>query len=974
MRFFVVALAMLLGLLVVARAEALEHEADTVQVDLRVWQSVSDPLRVYLSARPAGGKWGRTERLPMGGTNDRETFRYSDRTVAVAIADGPADVNLRVWQSVSDPPRLYIQARASGGEWGRAERVQMDETNDRGTFRYRDLTVAVPRLTVREQCESGEAVPEPVANAELVADCATLLGLRDTLRGSVPLNWSAGLAMTSWEGVTVTGTPPRVTALSLASRGLTGRLPAALGDLTALTRLDLSQNLLEGSIPAELGSLEELQALRLYENHLSGSIPMELTRLHALTALFLAENTFGDCIPLRLRAVASNDLDRYSNLDCTPWEECRSGVPVPDPAANPELLEDCEALLVWRDTLAGTATLNWSVGRAMSSWTGVAIAGTPRRVTKLELANHGLTGEISGLVGDLEGLAELRLNGNALTGRIPSKVTQLSRLEHVYLAGNALSNCVPQWLRGVANHDLAVLSLPDCGEPLDISYGDPVLTAGTYQATWEEGGAPLVFDVPSGLQLEVDRWVLGAAGEIELLLRVVNSEASIGLHVYQGVERGRARPAAHADRLDPLFDRLVESAWVDSEYRAVVPVPTVTVVSGGESTSGGRAAWEASTSAEGNVDAAVEVVLWERDSSYFISTRTPGRPWVTHNQELSRIDSGDREESSRVHFAAPSYSYRDASGSLYLRGGLQEPHVRLTRMTDGGIQADVCIFSSPTSTHYWQCSRLWSDSGHHIRLDDFPIGGWKRSEAIAVRYWIPLSRMDREPERYIIYGDAPDEVLATVESRLVAVMEWMDEEYDLTPGALVWAGATHDSRGCGRGGMWFSANKEPCYHPVIVAHEYVHALENALHPGCYTGTCWWGDAPREDTLPKWLQNVYRARTDGYGTVYENLTEGWAIEGVAMYFQFRYGQFLHGRSGDDCDFARQRLDDIYESGRDHGPHRLGHGLVCELLDITGVPPATLLAAGTFEELFGLTPDDFYERVQERIQARTGAQDE
>ena len=58
----------------------------------------------------------------------------------------------------------------------------------------------------------------------------------------------------------------------------------------------------------------------------------------------------------------------------------------------------------------------------------------------------------------------------------------------------------------------------------------------------------------------------------------------------------------------------------------------------------------------GNLKAAVEVVVWERDSSYFISTRTHGRAWVTHNQELSWRDSGDHEESSRVHFEAPSYT------------------------------------------------------------------------------------------------------------------------------------------------------------------------------------------------------------------------------------------------------------------------------------------------------------------------------
>ena len=51
-------------------------------------------------------------------------------------------------------------------------------------------------------CDSGVAVPDPTANAELVGDCETLLALKDTLAGTATLNWSAGRPMTDWEGVT----------------------------------------------------------------------------------------------------------------------------------------------------------------------------------------------------------------------------------------------------------------------------------------------------------------------------------------------------------------------------------------------------------------------------------------------------------------------------------------------------------------------------------------------------------------------------------------------------------------------------------------------------------------------------------------------------------------------------------------------------------------------------------------------------
>ena len=68
---------------------------------------------------------------------------------------------------------------------------------------------------------------------------------------------------------------------------------------------------------------------------------------------------------------------------------CTNGTVFADPADNRELVKDCEALLAAKDTLRGTATLNWSTGTAMSSWTGVTTGGTPTRVTGLSLAMLG---------------------------------------------------------------------------------------------------------------------------------------------------------------------------------------------------------------------------------------------------------------------------------------------------------------------------------------------------------------------------------------------------------------------------------------------------------------------------------------------------------------------------------------------------------------------------------------------------------
>ena len=64
-------------------------------------------------------------------------------------------------------------------------------------------------------CATGGAVPNPDANPGLVSDCETLLAARDTLAGTVALNWAANTPMLEWYGVSYQGTPERVTRLEL---------------------------------------------------------------------------------------------------------------------------------------------------------------------------------------------------------------------------------------------------------------------------------------------------------------------------------------------------------------------------------------------------------------------------------------------------------------------------------------------------------------------------------------------------------------------------------------------------------------------------------------------------------------------------------------------------------------------------------------------------------------------------------------
>ena len=132
---------------------------------------------------------------------------------------------------------------------------------------------------------------------------------------------------------------------------------------------------------------------------------------------------------------------------------CATGRAVPDAANNPGLVADCTALLTAKDTLRGTAPLNWDAGLMITAWDGVTVRGTPPRVTELRLGERGLTGTIPAVLGDPPRLTTLRLAQNRLTGCLPRELTQ------------------------VRHNDLDQLSLDPCELPsTTLTYGAPSTT------------------------------------------------------------------------------------------------------------------------------------------------------------------------------------------------------------------------------------------------------------------------------------------------------------------------------------------------------------------------------------------------------------------------------------------------------------------------------------------------------------------
>ncbi len=178
-------------------------------------------------------------------------------------------------------------------------------------------------------------------------------------------------------------------------------------------------------------------------------------------------------------------------------DPCSNGIVVREPRINRGLVEDCRALLAFRDNLDAT-DLNWVTTTPISRWyslevrdsriTGIlidsygsAIRGSisPElgRLTALEsLAigwhGYGLTGPVPPELGQLANLTSLDLSGNSLTGPIPAEFGQLVNLKWLNLSGNELGGSIPPQLGDLANLEFLQLSGNQLTGPIPRQFGN----------------------------------------------------------------------------------------------------------------------------------------------------------------------------------------------------------------------------------------------------------------------------------------------------------------------------------------------------------------------------------------------------------------------------------------------------------------------------------------------------------------------
>ncbi|MYE31190.1 MAG: hypothetical protein F4X80_00675 [Chloroflexi bacterium] len=150
--FALLGMAVALVVSAASDATATEHDADTVAVEVRVWQDVDDARIIHVGARWAGGSWRTLGMVPLA-LNDgvtRSGYRYGDIELGVALPEWepPLPIEVRVWQHPR-PEIVYVSARPAGGSWLTlgTVRLLLDDGVAPAGQRFGDIRFDVPLPT-----------------------------------------------------------------------------------------------------------------------------------------------------------------------------------------------------------------------------------------------------------------------------------------------------------------------------------------------------------------------------------------------------------------------------------------------------------------------------------------------------------------------------------------------------------------------------------------------------------------------------------------------------------------------------------------------------------------------------------------------------------------------------------------------------------------------------------------------------------
>ena len=400
------------------------------------------------------------------------------------------------------PARIALEPETVTVVAGDTVRVRARVLNDRAqpisdavvTWASSDPAIASVDATglvtgLREGQASLTATSGPASNSAPATvhsvDRATLVALFDDTGGGSWTNgenWRTDAPVGTWHGVEANA-DARVTALRLSENGLSGQLPAELGNLALLTQLHVDGN--EG---------------------LSGPIPTSLAQLD------IQQLQYGGTMLCTVR-----DEDFQAWLNAVPN---RGGEFL---ACN----EERSDLIKIFETTAGenwTQSANWGTSAPLSDWYGIAVDSVTGHVVAINLNRNNLRGEVPPELRFFPHLQTLRLDYNQLEGEVPAFIGELTELRRMDIDGNNFKGSIPPEFGNLVNMEVLWMGGNQMTGPIPPELGNLVKLEALhlYQARFD-GPIPETFGALTELRwldisdTNVDGVVPGSLGALEQL-------------------------------------------------------------------------------------------------------------------------------------------------------------------------------------------------------------------------------------------------------------------------------------------------------------------------------------------------------------------------------------------------------------------------------------------------------------------------
>nr|QNJ34485.1 CARD1-like protein 3 [Striga asiatica] len=239
-----------------------------------------------------------------------------------------------------------------------------------------------------------------------------------------PPNWSgADPCGEGWDGITCVNN--RVVSITLASINLSGQLSSDIAKLTELLTLDLSYNKgMTGPLPAAIGDVTKLSSLILVGCGFSGLIPPSIGSLQRLRYLSLNSNNFIGGIPPSI-----GNLSNLYWLDLAD-NKLTGSIPISN-GTSPGL----DMLVNARHFHFGKNQLSGRIPPQLFS--------SNLKLIHLLLENNQLSGSIPLTLGLVQTLEVVRLDRNSLSGPVPENLNNLTSVQELFLGNNRLTGLVP---------------------------------------------------------------------------------------------------------------------------------------------------------------------------------------------------------------------------------------------------------------------------------------------------------------------------------------------------------------------------------------------------------------------------------------------------------------------------------------------------------------------------------------------------